>query len=234
MILVATNIVNEGVEAIKCSDTPILKPGKNTFTLALPSQKPGSYVLGVLTGQIGHLRFKSHGFSESNLSNNDDFMSFEKPTKPVLKVFKPRFLVDIFASISSTLLMNEPQWVGLIVKPMNYSLKGSILHIDPGQELMIAESQMIEIEDYMSVMERMQQITKSITLKNVSSIRTEKSEQLLLENGKTALPDWVSDNITTILWFPVRVIDDRMARGTSTVYPQRQSVVDGMRTIALN
>ncbi|KAJ0985450.1 hypothetical protein J5N97_003806 [Dioscorea zingiberensis] len=64
---------------------------------------------------------------------------------------------------------------------------------------MIEESQMIEIENYMSVMERMQQITDSIALKNVSSISTKKSKQLLLEN----------------------------------VYPQRKSVVDGMRTIAL-
>ncbi|KAJ0980630.1 hypothetical protein J5N97_008885 [Dioscorea zingiberensis] len=232
MTLVATNNVDEGVEAIKCSDAPVLKPGRNTVTLALPPQKPGSYVLGVLTGQIGHLRFRSHGFSKGGPPDSDDFMSFEKPTKPVLKVFKPRPLVDIVAAISSALLMNEPQWVGLIVKPMNYSLRGAILHIDPGPELMIEESQMIEIEDYMSVMERMPQITESIALENVSSISTEKSEQLLLGNGKIALPDWASD-ITTVLWFPVRAIDDRMARGTSAVYPQRQSVVDGMRTIAL-
>lgn len=129
-------------------------------------------------------------------------------------MFKPRPLVDITAAISSALLMNEPQWVGLIVKPMNYSLRGAILHIDPGPELMIEESHMIEIEDYTSVMERMPQITESITLKNLSTIRTDKSEQLLLENGKITLPDWASA-ITSVLWFPVRAIDDRIARGTS-------------------
>lgn len=129
-------------------------------------------------------------------------------------MFKPRPLVDITAAISSALLMNEPQWVGLIVKPMNYSLRDAILHIDPGPELMIEESHMIEIEDYTSVMERMPQITESITLKNLSTIRTDKSEQLLLENGKITLPDWASA-ITSVLWFPVRAIDDRIARGTS-------------------
>ncbi|XP_039127222.1 LOW QUALITY PROTEIN: trafficking protein particle complex II-specific subunit 130 homolog [Dioscorea cayenensis subsp. rotundata] len=233
MTLVATNNVDEGVvEAIKCPDAPVLNPGRNTVTLTLPPQKPGSYVLGVLTGQIGHLTFRSHGFSKGGPPDSDDFMSFEKPTKPVLKVFKPRPLVDITAAISSALLMNEPQWVGLIVKPMNYSLRGAILHIDPGPELMIEESHMIEIEDYTSVMERMPQITESITLKNLSTIRTDKSEQLLLENGKITLPDWASD-ITSVLWFPVRAVDDRIARGTSAVYPQRQSVVDGMRTVAL-
>ena len=129
-------------------------------------------------------------------------------------MFKPRPLVDIAAAISSALLMNELQWVGLIVKPMNYSLKGAILHVDPGPELMIEESHMIEIEDYTSVMERMLHITDGITLKNLSTIRSEKSEQLLLGNGKITLPDWASD-ITSVLWFPVLAIDDRISRGTS-------------------
>lgn len=65
----------------------MLKPGRNTITLTLPPQKPGSYVLGVLTGQIGHLRFRSHSFSKGAPADSDDFMSYEKPTRPILKVY---------------------------------------------------------------------------------------------------------------------------------------------------
>lgn len=73
-------------KAIKSPVAIILKPGRNTITLSLPPQKPGSYVLGVLTGQIGHLRFRSHSFSKGGPADTDDFMSYEKPTKPILKV----------------------------------------------------------------------------------------------------------------------------------------------------
>jgi trafficking protein particle complex subunit 10 len=64
----------------------VLKPGKNVITLDLPPQKPGSYVLGALTGQIGHLQFRSHSFSKAGPVDSDDFMSYEKPIRPVLKV----------------------------------------------------------------------------------------------------------------------------------------------------
>lgn len=75
---------------MKSSAATILKPGKNTITFALPPQKPGSYVLGVLTGQIGRLIFRSHSFSKGGPADSDDFMSYEKPTRPILKV---RFLM---------------------------------------------------------------------------------------------------------------------------------------------
>lgn len=64
----------------------ILNPGRNKITLSLPPQKPGSYVLGVLTGQIGHLRFRSHGYSRGGPADIDDLMSYDKPTRLILKV----------------------------------------------------------------------------------------------------------------------------------------------------
>ena len=73
-------------QPIKSAEKHVLKPGKNIITLDLPPQKPGSYVLGALTGQIGHLQFRSHGFSKAGPADSDDFMSYEKPTRPVLKV----------------------------------------------------------------------------------------------------------------------------------------------------
>lgn len=74
------------VQAIKSSEAIVLRPGRNNITVSLPPQKPGSYVLGVLTGQIGQLRFRSHSFSKGGPADTDDFMSFEKPTRPILKV----------------------------------------------------------------------------------------------------------------------------------------------------
>lgn len=73
-------------QALKSSVAIVLNPGRNTITLAIPPQKPGSYVLGVLTGQIGNLRFRSHSFSKGGPADSDDFMSYEKPAKPILKV----------------------------------------------------------------------------------------------------------------------------------------------------
>ncbi|XP_050908151.1 uncharacterized protein LOC127121751 [Lathyrus oleraceus] len=92
---------DEGVKALKSSTTIVLHPGRNTIALDLPPQKPGSYVLGVLTGQIGQLRFRSHGVSKLGPAESDDVMSYEKPVKPILKVSKPRALVDLDAAISS-------------------------------------------------------------------------------------------------------------------------------------
>lgn len=73
-------------QALNTSTATVLKPGRNTITVDLPPQKPGSYVLGALTGHIGRLRFRSHSFSKVGPADSDDFMSYEKPTRPILKV----------------------------------------------------------------------------------------------------------------------------------------------------
>ncbi|CAL5051773.1 unnamed protein product [Urochloa decumbens] len=221
--LSAWSSADEGIKAIKSSESHVLKPGRNTISFDIPPQKPGSYVLGALTGHIGKLSFRSHGFSQDGPVETDEFMSFEKPTRPVLKVRKPRALVDITPAVSSALLMNELQWIGLIVKPIDYSLKGGILHIDAGAELKIEETQMIEIEDYRGDVE---------PASSANSSAEGRVEKIPIGNGKIKLPDWASD-VTTLVWFPVRAIDDTIARGESPASPQKQSIVDGMRMIAL-
>ncbi|XP_058110724.1 trafficking protein particle complex II-specific subunit 130 homolog isoform X2 [Magnolia sinica] len=232
LTLIATFSADEGAKLIRSSTATVLRPGRNTITLSLPPQKPGSYILGVLTGRIGHLSFRSHSFSKGGPPDGDDFMNYEKPTKPVLKVFKPRALVDVAAAVSSALLMNEPQWVGFIVKPINYSLKGAILHIDTGPGLMIEESHMIEMDSYTKVVQSTTVKGDADDGRNDEPSVAEEFKQFELKNGTIELPDWAS-NITSVLWFPVRAIDNRLARGTSAVTPSQQSVVDGMRTIAL-
>ncbi|KAI7733005.1 hypothetical protein M8C21_024996 [Ambrosia artemisiifolia] len=229
LTLNATSNADEGVKAIRSSGATILNPGRNTITLSLPPQKTGSYVLGVLTGQIGHLRFRSHRFARGGPAESDDLMSYEKPTRPILKVHKPRALVDLAAAVSSALLMNEPQWLGIIVKPLDYSLKGAVLHIDTGPGLKIEESQPIEMEIYTDTSKNADGLNDN---KNNTSAAMER--QVTLKDGSLELPDWAS-NITSVLWVPVRAINDGLARGTSagTVSPERPSVVDGLRTVAL-
>ncbi|XP_031375340.1 trafficking protein particle complex II-specific subunit 130 homolog isoform X2 [Punica granatum] len=224
LTLMATFNTDDGVKALKSSTAIVLKPGKNTITLPLPPQKPGSYVLGVLTGQIGKLKFRSHSFSKGGPADSDDFMSYEKPVKPILKVFNPRPLVDLAAAISSALLINEPQWIGIIVKPIDYSLKGAVLHIDTGPGLKI-ESHGIEMEG------RTKPIENTVA-ENGSLTEKKKFELLKLENGRVVFPDWASET-DSVLWIPIRAISDQLPKGSSSGDSQKRSIVDGMRTIAL-
>nr|KYP39950.1 Trafficking protein particle complex subunit 10 [Cajanus cajan] len=218
--------------ALKSSTAIVLHPGRNTITLDLPPQKPGSYVLGVLTGQIGPLRFRSHSFSKVGPADSDDFMSYEKPAKPILKVFKPRALVDLDAAVSSALLINEDQWVGILVRPVNYSLKAAVLHIDTGPGLEIKESHVIEMESSAGVSENDGDQVQN----DDAQIRTlnsdKKFERLILRDGKIEFPNWASE-IPSILWVLVRAISDTLSRGSSSATTRRESIVDGMRTIAL-
>ncbi|KAG9145490.1 hypothetical protein Leryth_019831 [Lithospermum erythrorhizon] len=234
LTLSATNSADEGAKGIKSSNATILKPGKNTVSLSLPPQKPGSYVLGALTGQIGQLKFRSHSFSKGAPADSDDFMSYEKPTRPILKVFKPRPLVDLSAAISSALLMNEPQWVGIIVKPINYPLKGAVLHVDTGPGLGIELSHPIEIERYKLGIDDSRSMSSQEDSTSSGSSVHEENRELTIQDQKITFPDWAS-NITTVMWIPVRATSDTLARGTpaGSTSAQGQSMVEGLRTIAL-
>ncbi|KAL3639875.1 hypothetical protein CASFOL_014843 [Castilleja foliolosa] len=231
LTLTATNNTDEGAKAIKSSEAIVLRPGRNIIILSLPPQKPGSYVLGVLTGQIGQLRFRSHSFSKGVPADADDFTSYEKPTRPILKVANPRSLVDLAAAVSSDLLMNEFQWVGIIVKPLNYSLNGAVLQIDPGPGLRIEQSHGFEIEKHELGSQNMENLDNSTENRTLVSTEVRK---LILEDGKINLPDWTS-NITSVLWVPLRAVSEGLAKGTTAgaIVPQRPSIVDGLRTIAL-
>lgn len=128
-------------------------------------------------------------------------------------MLEPRPLVDLAAAVSSALLLNESQWMGIIVKPINYSLKGAILHIDPGPGLVIEETHIVEMERYDNALE-------NASAEHLKSTRSEDStgdvhsQKLALQNSKLELPEWAS-NITSVLWIPVRAISDELVRGTS-------------------
>ncbi|KAI4322902.1 hypothetical protein L6164_022552 [Bauhinia variegata] len=232
LTLMATYNADESVKALKSSTAIVLHPGRNTITLDLPPQKPGSYVLGNLTGHVGQLRLRSHSFSKVGPADSDDFMSYEKPVKPILKVFKPRALVDLDASFSSALLINECQWVGISVRPIKYSLKAAVLHIDTGPGLEIEDSHLIEMESCTGLSQNDDDHVHHDGAEDGSSASKKNFERLALHDGKIEFPDWASDN-PSILWVPIRAISDRISKGSSSVTTRRQSIVDGMRTIAL-
>lgn len=122
---------------------------------------------------------------------------------------KPRSLVDLTAAVSSALLMNEAQWVGIIVRPIDYSLKGAVLHIDTGPGLSIEENHVIEIEKHAIGLQNMADLDNSRD--NLSPVSDE-VKQLTLEDGKIRLPHW-TNNITSVLWIPLRAISDGLAKG---------------------
>ncbi|PWA88389.1 CLUB [Artemisia annua] len=234
LTLNATNNADERVQAIRTCGVTILNPGRNTITLSLPPQKPGSYVLGVLTGQIGHLRFRSHGYSRGGPADIDDLMSYDKPTRLILKVSKPRPLVDVAAVVSSALLMNETQWVGISVAPLNYPLKDAILHIESGPGLKIEESRAIEMENYVDTACNADGLKDTNGDSNNAASVTKEFAKLTLRDGSIELPDWAS-SIVSVIWIPVFATSDTLAKGTSSgaISSQRTSVVNGLRTLNL-
>ncbi|GKD65932.1 trafficking protein particle complex II-specific subunit 130 homolog isoform X1, partial [Tanacetum coccineum] len=149
-------------------------------------------------------------------------------------VSKPRPLVDVAAVVSSALLMNEPQWVGISVTPLNYSLKGAILHIESGPGLKIEESRAIEMEKYVDTSYNTDGLKDTIGDSDNSPSVTKELSKLTLKDGSIELPDWAS-SIVSVIWIPVCATSDMLAKGTSTgaISSQRTSVVDGLRTLNL-
>lgn len=81
------------LQVVKSVDAPVLQPGKNRVLMTLPPQRPGSYVLGVLTGHIGQVKLRSHTYcttsaasSKGGPPHSDDYLSNEKPLRTVLEV----------------------------------------------------------------------------------------------------------------------------------------------------
>lgn len=106
--------------------------------------------------------------------------------------------------------MNEPQWVGIIAKPISYSLKGAILHIDTGPGLTIEKSHKIEIERHVNG--HTDELDHTEGSEEDSSAATPEVKQMSLHDGNIELPDWAS-NITSVLWIPVRATSDELPKG---------------------
>ncbi|KAG0578331.1 hypothetical protein KC19_4G014800 [Ceratodon purpureus] len=235
LTLVTTFTADEGTKVVKSVDAPVLQPGKNRVLMTLPPQKPGSYVLGVLTGHIGQVKLRSHTYcttsaasSKGGPPDSDDYLSNEKPLRTVLEVAKPRALVEIKPAITKGLLFGEPQWVGLIVRPLNYSLEGARVHISTGPNLQFLSDQTALLEvskpllaeanapsstdiDGMKTFHNMLENGDSLnTDDNVNGILdydTDMPQHLLMKDGSVELPDWAR-MVASVLWVQVKADSD--------------------------
>lgn len=111
------------------------------------------------------------------------------------------------------MLINEIQWVGIVVKPINYTLKGAILHVDTGPGLSIEQSHGIEIEKYSNGSPDSTKLGQPEGSRNHDSVGSIEANQLDLRDSKIKLPDWAS-NVTSVLWIPMRASSESLARGT--------------------
>lgn len=131
------------------------------------------------------------------------------------QVSKPRALVDLDAAVSSALLINEHQWVGILVRPLKYSLKAAVLHIDTGPGLEIDESHIIEMESCAGVSQNDDDQAQKDDAQINSLNSGKKFERLTLHDGKIEFPNWASDT-PSILWVLIHAISDTLNRGSSS------------------
>jgi hypothetical protein len=228
LTLVTTFAADEGTKFVKSVDAPVLKPGKNRVVMTLPPQKPGSYVLGVLSGHIGQVKLRSHTYcttsaasSKGGPPDSDDYLSNEKPLRTVLEVAKPRALVEIKAAVTRGLLFGEAQWVGLIIKPLSYSLEGARVHISTGPNLQFLSDQtaLLEVNKVISQVDAdassMTEVMDAVkspgahnshsVLENGDTLRKDDhaSTYLQMKDGTVELPGWAS-MVTSVLWIQVK------------------------------
>lgn len=113
------------------------------------------------------------------------------------------------------MLVNEHQWVGILVRPINYSLKAAILHIDTGPGLEIEDSHVIEMESYAGVSQNEDDQVQGDGAQKGSLESEKKFKRLSLVDGKIEFPDWASDS-PSILWVPIRAISDKLSRASTS------------------
>lgn len=147
---------------------------------------------------------------------------------------KPRALVEVKPATAKGLLFGQPQWVGLIIRPLNYSLKGAYVHISAGQGLHLEASQpaLLEISPAFqpeahstlpnregpraishSILRRQQDIHSAESEENLGTENPPDSsfpgrpQRLEYKNGKVELLDWAS-RVASVLWIQVESDSD--------------------------
>lgn len=113
------------------------------------------------------------------------------------------------------MLINEPQWVGIIARPINYSLKGAVLYVDTGPGLKIEDLNFIEMESYDDTSKSSVGVADCNGTPKDGSLAVDKIfEKLTFCDDRVSFPHWAS-NLTSILWIPLRAISENLARGSS-------------------
>lgn len=151
---------------------------------------------------------------------------------------KSRPLVEVKSTITKGLLFGEPQWVGLIIRPLNYSLQSALLHISsgPGSQFESCQTALLEISSTFQPDTNEVLVTSDGGLKqNCATSEVEdnclperaspdmvgqgRQEHLHFKDGKVELPEWAS-MVATVLWIQVKADPDFDVSKNSSGVPE--------------
>lgn len=149
-----------------------------------------------------------------------------------LQVAKPRALVEVKPAITKGLLFGEAQWVGLIIRPLSYSLEGARVHISTGPNLQFLSDQtaLLEVskvsqtdanvpfttemdavkpgvQSFHNILENGDSLGKDDHVNGKIDFDTDMPQQLQMKDGCVELPDW-SGMVDSVLWVQVKADSD--------------------------
>jgi hypothetical protein len=149
-----------------------------------------------------------------------------------LQVAKPRALVEMKPAITKGLLFGEPQWVGLITRPLNYSLEGARIHISTGPNLQFLSDQtaLLEVskpflgdataplnteidgvkpgvQHFHNMLENRDSLNRNDHVNGKIDSDTNMPQQLQMKDGSVELPDWAR-MVASVLWVQVKAESD--------------------------
>jgi hypothetical protein len=105
--------------------------------------------------------------------------------------------LEITAVVARGLLMKERQWLGIVLNPLDYSLKGATLHISARLGLQFDPNQSAQLELYKEDSTHTDDDKQSVELLKSSNLTI-----IQMKNGKLELPEWAS-TVSSVVWICV-------------------------------
>lgn len=138
-------------------------------------------------------------------------------------------MVEIKPAITKGLLFGEPQWVGLIIRPLSYSLEGARVHISTGPNLQFLSDQtaLLEVKKPLladsnalstteidgaipgvhNILENGDSLNRDDHVNEKFNFDTDMAQKLQLKDGNIELPDWAR-MAASVLWVQVKADSD--------------------------
>ncbi|CAI5507851.1 unnamed protein product [Closterium sp. Naga37s-1] len=186
----------------------VLQPGANTVQVVAVAKRQGVYVLGMLMGHCGRVRFRSSSATiKGGPPEAEDYLTSERTLRTVLKVSPSRHLLDMAPVVDQPLLLGEPQWLGLLLHPLSYSLAGSLLRLAGGPGLLLPPNQTVECQRlppaYPSALRQ-----PGKHKAGDGEVPEGGSEAVAMVAGSLHLPSWCAD-CPTVVWVQACAFRDR-------------------------
>lgn len=143
------------------------------------------------------------------------------------QVSQPRTLVTMKAAVSWRLLFDEPQWVGIIISPVDYSLVSARVTISAGRDLDLDLDQTTQVEAFSverdshaaedskkeigssAADDEMPPLEEIVTGEDGKTTTDDlvvssgpRKEVVTIKQGRVDLPDWAS-HVSSVLWLRV-------------------------------